>query len=119
MKSKYLDHKGKQIMLCDYSNFGSDGAAVMAEIDAADAIICQQPENSVLVLLDARNSVASTEVVNHVKKGSLRTRKHIRKMAILGVTGVRRIILEAVSKFSGQQATVFDDMDEAKDWLVA
>jgi len=39
------------------------------------------------------------------------------KMAIIGITGIRKILFDAVTRFSGQNATLFDDIETAKDWL--
>jgi hypothetical protein len=117
MKSGFTTHREKQIFICDYSNFGSDSAALISEMTAAEAFIISQPENSLLVLMDARNSVASTDVVKAIKNGSSKTRTHISRLAIIGVTGVRKIILDAVTRVSGQEATLFDDPEKAKDWL--
>jgi hypothetical protein len=119
MKSGFITHKEKPIFLCDYSNFGSNNTALKAEIADADAAIVKHPENSLLVLLDARNSVASTDVIQYLKEVSGRTKRHIKKMAIVGVTGVRKIFLQSITRLSGQQATLFEDMESAKNWLVS
>jgi len=119
VKSGFLTHHEKQIFLCDYSNFGSDSAALIAEMTAAEAVMGRQPENSLLVLMDVRNSVASKEAVESIKKGAVKTKKVVRKLALVGVTGVKKIIMQAVSRMSGHQATVFDNVEKAKDWLVS
>jgi hypothetical protein len=117
MKSHWITHQGRRIFIADYSHFGADMAAALAEVDAADAVICARPEKSVLILVDTRDTVVSTETAAYMKKSTARTEKHIRKMAIIGATGVRRIIVSAITKISGQQATVFDDTEKALDWL--
>jgi hypothetical protein len=35
------------------------------------------------------------------------------------MSGIRRILLDAVSRFSGRQFAAFDDVNEAEDWLVS
>ena len=76
-------------------------------------------ENSVRILLDTRNSVASNEVIAYFKKAAAKTVKYMDKMAIIGITGIRKILFDAVTRFSGQNATLFDDMEKAKDWLAS
>ena len=39
--------------------------------------------------------------------------------AIIGVTGIQKILARAVARFSGEELVLFDDIDEAKDWLVS
>jgi hypothetical protein len=55
-------------------------------------------------------------VLNIGKESSARTTKHVHKTAVLGISGFRKVLLDAVSRFSGQCFAVFE---EAKDWLVS
>jgi hypothetical protein len=116
MKSRWITHAGKSIFHIDLSDFWTDVDALKAELDEASAITCQQPENSLLVLTDVRGTVLSTEVLNIGKESSARTTKHVHKTAVLGISGFRKVLLDAVSRFSGQCFAVFE---EAKDWLVS
>jgi len=118
MQSEWITHKGKRIFCSNLSGFHTDVEALGAEIDAAGAAICQQPENSVLVLVDVQSSVGSTEAVQLLKDSALRTKKYVRKTATIGVSGFRKVLLNAINRFSGRNVTVFDDLDAAKDWLV-
>ncbi len=118
MQSEWITHKGKRIFYSNLSGFLTDVEALGAEIDAAGAAICQQPENSVLILVDVQGSVGSTEAVQLLKNNSLRTNKHARKTAIIGISGFRKVLLDAINRFSGRNVTLFDDLDAAKDWLV-
>lgn len=119
MKSKWITHKGKRIRFSDLSDFGTDIQALKAETDADVAVICQQPEGSILGLIDVRNTVASAEAVQLLKQGNLQAKPYIRKQAVIGATGIRRILAKAVARFSGLETEYFDDIESAKDWLVA
>lgn len=119
MKSKWITYNGKKIFYCDYSNFQGDIQALQIENDAVDAEFCQQPVNSVLSLSDLQNTVGSAEVVELFKKSASRTKPYARKQAVIGVSGIKRILAEAVVRVSGQRMTYFDDIQSAKDWLVA
>jgi len=118
MKSKWIEHKGKNIFFIDISGFQMDTKGFKAELDEAAAITTQQPENSVLVLTDIRSTVVSKEAVGIAKDSSAQTTKYVRKTAVLGVEGFRKVLLDAVSRFSGQKIVTFDDVEKAKDWLV-
>jgi hypothetical protein len=119
MRSKWITHKGKRIFHIDLSGLGRNGEAFRKELLEAEAVTCQQPEDSLLVLTDTRDTVVSSEVMSIAKEGSARTTKYVRKTAVIGVTGVRQVLLDAVSRFSGQQFATFDDIETAKDWLVS
>ncbi len=117
MQSEWITHKGKRIFFANLSGFHTDTEALGAEIAKGGAVVCQQPENSVLILADARGSVGSTEAIQLLKNSSLKTTKHIRKTAIIGISGYRKVLLDAFNRFSGRNVTSFDDLDAAKDWL--
>ena len=119
MRSEWQTHKGKRFMYANCSNLGVDVDQLTAELDAADAMIVQEPENSVLVLTDVRGLVGSNEAIAIFKVSATRTQKYIRKSAVIGVGGaIRRLLVEAVSRFSGQPLVTFEDLERAKDWLV-
>lgn len=118
MKSEWITYKGKQIIYADCSGLRMDAQAVEAELDAVDDLILQQAEGSVLCLLDVRDTVGSSEVLEAFKKSSSRTRAHVRKTAVVGVSGLRRLLADAVARFSGEPLTYFEDVEAAKEWLI-
>jgi hypothetical protein len=118
MKSQWITHRGKQIMHSDYTNFEMDLHGLQAEVNAVDDMICREPDNSVLLLVDVSNTTTTVEVVELFKKSSARTTNHLHKVAVVGLSGIRRMLLDVISRFSGQQMTIFDNVEAAKDWLV-
>jgi hypothetical protein len=70
-------------------------------------------------LTDVRDTVLSSEVMDFAKESSARVTKYIRKEAVIGVAGIRQVLLDAVSRFSGRQFATFDNLEAAKDWLVS
>ena len=118
MKSKWIEHKGKRIFYADFANFGYDVDALEAEMKEVDALLCTLPKNSVLTITDVRGTVASKEAVQLFKASAAETQPYELKAAVVGVTGYRKVLLDAVSLFSGQSFGAFNDLEEAKDWVV-
>lgn len=118
MRSRWITHKGEQIFFADLSGLGRHPDAFREELIEAEAVASQQPEGSVLVLTDVRDTVLFSEVMDFAKESSARMAKYIRKEAIIGMSGIRQVLLDAVSRFSGRQFATFDDIEAAKDWLV-
>jgi hypothetical protein len=118
MRSRWITHKGERIFFADLSGLGRHPDAFQEELIEAETIGSQQPEGSLLVLTDVRDTILSSEVMDLAKESSARMTKYIRKEAIIGVTGIRQILLDAVSRFSGRHFATFDDIEAAKDWLV-
>lgn len=121
MKSHWITYRDKQILYCDYTSFGlRDLDGLKAEFDGVLEILSHQPERSVLVLADVRESVASLEAVKALKQQSAASAKFVRKLAVVGATGLKKILYDAIMRLINQPARAFDDLDEekAKQWLV-
>lgn len=119
MRSKWISHKDRQIFWQDFSNHDVlDTDAVKEELLAVKEIVTQEPKNSVLVLADFRNTQIGKELMDLMIDGSNLTKAHVRKTAVLGVFGTKRILAEALTRFTGQPLTFFDDAEKAKDWLI-
>jgi len=116
MKSEWEVYKGKRIFRGRYDHLTLE--EVQSEASAVEKEMVQQPPNSVLLLIDTAGTDASPEALRAFKNVARRSNEHVRKSAILGVTGVRRMILEIVRRFSGMALVPFSDEQEAKDWLV-
>ncbi|MBN1979062.1 MAG: hypothetical protein JW918_16800 [Anaerolineae bacterium] len=119
MRSRWITYKGERIFFADLSGLGRHPDAFREELMEAEALAHQQPEGSLLVLTDVRDTVLSSEVMDFAKESSARMTKYIRKEAIIGMAGIRHVLLDAVSRFSGRQFAAFDDIEAAKDWLVS
>jgi hypothetical protein len=117
VKSEWITHKGVRLIYCNFQGFSTDVEGLQKEVEAVDREICRQLEGSVLALADLQGTVASKKVVELFKLSAARTRNHVRKQAVVGVTGIRRLLAEAVARFSGQSMMLFDTVEEAKDWL--
>jgi hypothetical protein len=119
MKSKWIEHKGKPIFYVDLSNFGGDTVALREEARAITSLLTQQPENSVLTLSNAEGTVITPEHLTILKGIVTRTTRFVRKRAVLGVTGVRKALLDTLNRITGGKSFAsFDGPEAAKNWLV-
>ena len=118
MKSQWKIHLGVRYFHFDLSGYGTDDAAIMAECDAADAVIMAEPENSVLILNDVRDSTGSMELIKYLQVSAERSSPFIARAAVVGISGAKSFILQAVNRFSKHPIVPFEDVEQAKDWLV-
>jgi len=118
-------HKNKEILLGDYSNIKSQEEYVKIIRQATAKSVkeiktrYENPDHAVLMLIDIRDSIIGTETLSVFKENAKKIRPYIKKVAVLGIHGVRKILLESVVWFSGLDAKPFDSLEEAKDWLVS
>ena len=117
MKSKWIEHWGKKIFFADYSHF-TDFESFKEEVDAVTGITINEPKNSVLLLVDVTGTIGESEMVNYLKKSAGVDDENMNKVAVVGVSGYRRIFLRAVIQFTSLNVKTFDNLEQAKDWLI-
>lgn len=118
MKSTWLEYKGKKIFYQDFSKNFYNSAAVKAELAEVQEIVKAQPLDSTLVLTDMCDTNIGSDLLPLMNAASTATKAHVRKTAVLGVTGVKRKLADLLTALTGQQLKYFDDMEEAKRWLI-
>ena len=84
MKSEWISHQGHKIFYYNYTDFGQDAEGLKAEIETAQSVIEQQPENSMLILVDIQGTVVSREVSALIKENASRTKPYAKKGLWLG-----------------------------------
>lgn len=119
MRSKWIEYRGKRIFYQDFSNLMYNSAALLEELAAVQEIVLAQPPNSVLVLADFRNTQITSDALPKLNEASARTKDHVRKTAVLGVTGLKRALADMLTRLTGQPLKYFDDETAAKEWLIA
>ncbi|MEP6894377.1 MAG: STAS/SEC14 domain-containing protein [Chloroflexota bacterium] len=118
MRSNWIEYKGKRIFYQDFSKHFYNSAAVKAELAEVQKIVLGEPEGSVLVLSDMRDTNIGSDLLPAMNAASAATKNHVRKTAVLGVTGMKRKLADLLTSLTGQPLKYFDNIDTAKAWLV-
>ena len=118
MRSNWQEYKGKRIFYQNFAGLFYNGEAVKAELNEVQEIVVQEPANSVLILTDLRDTQVGGDVLSAMNAASARTKDHVRKTAVLGVTGVKRTLGDMLSRMTGQPLMYFDNETEAREWLI-
>ena len=116
MSANWISHKGKNILLIDYN--GLDLQQQLDQIRTATKILLDTGKKDNLTISDVRNITISNEFTELAKTMGKQSGQVTKKAAALGVSGIRKVILQAVNAFSGNPRRPFDTLEEAKDWLV-
>ena len=117
MKSQWITHKGVRILHLRYDHFGDDSSGLRMEVDESFDEVMKQPPNSVLELVDVTDTTGSGENVDILRNAAAKCKTHIRMVAVIGISGVRQLIVQGVARITGMSFTLFDDVEKAKDWL--
>jgi hypothetical protein len=117
MKSHWIEHKGKRVLLADYSCMGDDAGAIYEE----GQYVIQELKNNpgALVINDLHDTHASIANSNMMKKVLAQTSGLVTKRAVIGLTSTTRYFVNALIHLTGKGSLVqFDSLEKALDWIV-
>jgi hypothetical protein len=114
---QFIEHKGKKILHLNFA--GCMPNEVLLVIKQARSTIRTQSSQSVFTLTDVTNAAFNSAVSDAMKEFVLHNKPYVVASAVVGVTGLKQIIFNAVMKLSGRKLTAFENLDEAKDWLAS
>ena len=112
---KFITHNGAELLHLDFKGCGPSD--IMEVIKESKPVIASRPEKSVLTLTDMSDIRFDEAVTNALKEFTAHNKPYVRAGAVVGVTGLKRIIFEAVIRFSKRKLSTFTTLDEAKEWL--
>ena len=118
MRSKCIEHNGKKILYQDFSKLLFNSSVVLTELNEVQKIVTSQPKNSVLILTDMRDTNVGRELLPAMNSASTATKDFVKKTAVLGITGAKRTLADILTALTGQPLKYFDDIEQAKSWLV-
>lgn len=114
---QFIQHKGKKILHLNFADCKAD--EVLQVIEMSKATIRTQPPASVFTLTDVTNTAFNSAISDAMKEFVIHNKPYVVAAGVVGVTGLKQIIYNAVMRFSGRKLTAFDSLAEAKDWLAA
>jgi hypothetical protein len=117
-RTRFIDHRGSQILYYDFAGV-EDVDEGLRIVQAAVPRILGQPPSSVRTLVNVKDSTFDARIARAVQHLASHNKPFVLASAVVGLSGLQRVILSAVMRVTGRQFATFDDIDEAKDWLVA
>ncbi len=111
----FVHHKGAEILFLDFSRCKTD--EVFPIIAKATTVIASRPPQSLLTLTDVTDMRFDDSVSQRMKEFTAHNKPYVRAAAVVGVTGIKRIIFEAILLFSRRKLHTFDSLELAKEWL--
>ena len=116
-RCQFVDHKGKKVLVLDCT--GCQPEDFDAMIDECARVVQSQPQNSVLTMTIAAGGMFDSGTVEKLKNLTRDNAPFVRQSAVVGVTGLQKVVLTAVSLFSKRKFNLFDDKQAAMDFLTA
>jgi hypothetical protein len=115
MSIEWLDHKGKKILYIKYS--GMSPQAQLDQIREATKALLDTKVQDNLTLSDISGTFVNEDFIALAKDKGKESAPVTKKAAVVGISGVRKILLAAVNRISTNPRKPFDTVAEAKDWL--
>ncbi len=117
MPVQWIEYKGHKILYADYRGLVSEDK--MLENLKAEEEFYKTISSKILSLNDYRDTYVSNNFINKVTElGKINKDKNL-KSAILGISGVKKLLLNTFSTISGMPVRSFSDETEAKEYLVS
>jgi hypothetical protein len=111
-----ITYKGKAIIFTDLSHTAVSEEQI-AILRRAQELICAQPPDSVLSLIDYTGIHYNVSSVEAQKQFSTAVGPHMKASAVVGITGMLQIIYRSIVKLTGRNIKTFADIKDATDWL--
>ena len=118
MKSGWIVYKNRRILYADYSGFTLDEDGLKEEVERVNALACQQPPGSVLLLVNVQGSTGTKQAVSDLKESAAKIKSHVKKTAVVGIIGFKEVLLKMIASYSGLSMVAVPDMETAKKWLI-
>lgn len=116
MGYEWIQHKGKRILYVNYSEC-KDKDEMIALLDEM-AEVFKQSGGNLLTIDDFTSAYASKEFMDHAKElGHVFSANRI-KGAMLGIAGVKKILLQAYNLFAKEKLVPCGSKEEALEYLV-
>jgi hypothetical protein len=121
---QWIKHMNNDIILISYKGIHDEKEYLKAikeatefSVRAGEGVKIKSPK-SLLLLVDITDSVLTIKIVETLKASANQAKPYCRKMAVVGVDGIKKILLNSVNRFARMDIRAIDDMLEAQNWLV-
>jgi hypothetical protein len=115
MSVEWIEHKGKKILYIRYT--GLKPAEMLDQVRKATAMIVDSKSNDVLTLSDITDCYVGKDFMELMKEQGAISLPLTKKAAVVGVTGLKNVLLRASNAISPKPRVPFDTVELARDWL--
>jgi hypothetical protein len=113
---RFIDHQGQRVLFIDYSY--CDVPMLKAVAREGHRVISREEPGSLLTLSDVTATTVEEESVAVLQSRAAGNAPYVRRAAVIGISGLQRLIHEGLQAFSKRRIHHFERREEALDWLV-
>lgn len=112
----FVEHKGKQILLLDYSHATAQQMQLLLE--QVRITVAQHARESLLTFADFTGAEVDRIVATRIKEVLTLDRPFVKKTAWVGTEKIPKALMDGFHQFSRREIATFPTREEAMDWLV-
>ncbi|HUJ25664.1 MAG TPA: hypothetical protein VLW85_06585 [Myxococcales bacterium] len=118
-RTRFIEHAGQRILLQDFS-FCDDKHEALRQIAAAKDFVARQnlAPGSLRILTLTQESRFDSEIIDAIKDLAMHHKPYAIAGAVVGLSPIQRVMYRMINTFTGRRLAAFDDVEEAKAWLV-
>jgi hypothetical protein len=113
----FITHKGKPIMLIDFSH--CEAKEILLLLEEVQRTVARHERGSLLTLGDMTGAHVNRDVATRLKEVLVMDRPFVKRSAWVGAESVPHVYYENIRSFSQREFPAFKTREEAMDWLVA
>jgi hypothetical protein len=114
---RFIEHAGRRVLFLNYSH--CDVSMLKAVAEEGHRVIALEQPNSVLTLNDVTGTTFDKESVAVLQTKVAANAPYVLRAAVVGISGLQRLIYEGVQAFSKRRIPHFETREEALNWLAA
>jgi hypothetical protein len=114
---RFIEHKGKQILLVDISRCTPSEVAKILLL--VPSYVTSEPRGSVLLLADFTGTEFDRVAIDRLKEAAVFDRPHLKRSAWVGIEKLPKVFYEHIKNFSQRDLPAFESREAAMDWLVS
>ncbi|MCP4678486.1 MAG: hypothetical protein GY854_23850 [Deltaproteobacteria bacterium] len=112
----WINHKGKEILVLNYSKL-ADGEH-LSQVDRVESSVQSTTQKEILKLTVITDTHINEAFMTRIEQLNHKYDSLVEKEAVVGITGLKKVLLKARGVVSSKEIKAFDDTEAAKDWLV-
>lgn len=117
---EWIEYQGKKILINDLANLAVE--PFVEKMKQLEIFLLESHMEHVLILSDIRGAKFDKRNVAELKRISQAVEDQVEKYAVVGVTGLKKVLFQAVQMVARKKdktyLQAFETLEEAKDWLV-
>lgn len=111
-----INHKGKEILVVDYSD--QRGDSMIESFEKAKSLALGENKQIVVLSILNNKTFVNSNFMKHIRQRLPEVESLIDKQAVIGLSAIQEWILKGMNLWYGRKVHNFDSLDEALDFLV-